>query len=143
MGGVAKKVGEFVANTPAVASLGMIDPNKDKPFSGGVFQGKAGAADYGQSLGHHVTLGTAMETPGRQEQERESERQRLGTAAATQTAQDDEAAAQKAEQDRLTESPQEAWDARKRASGVAERLGIRGRRRTASDTFLGGPQGPL
>jgi hypothetical protein len=42
-----------------------------------------------------------------------------------------------------TETPQEALDARKRASGVAERLGIRGRRRTASDTLLGGPQGPL
>ena len=118
---------EFLNNTVAVSTLGMIDPNKKKPFSGGVFQGEPGAADYGQQLLHHVTLGTAAETPGHQQQEADAQdlqnREARGRASA-------EAQAEEARQ-ALIETPQEALLARRRAQLSAPTSG----KRRASQTL--------
>ncbi len=120
---------ELLNNTVAVSTLGMIDPNKKKPFSGGVFQGEPGAADYGQQLLHHVTLGTAAETPGHQQQEADAQdlqnREARGRASA-------EAQAEEARQ-ALIETPQEALLARRRAQLSAPTSGKRRASQTLTD----------
>lgn len=124
---------EYVNNAVAVGTLGTVDPNKKKPFSGGVFYGKEGAADYGQQLLHHVTLGLGAEPPGHQQKEADVLDRQARTARDQADAASSAEAAAEAERQARIETPQEATDSRRRARDSAQRLGA-GKRR-ASQTL--------
>ncbi len=92
MGGGAGGPFGWLKNTLAVASLGTVNPNKEGIISGGVFEGKRGAADYGQTLGSHLSLGISK-TADVQRQEAQGAFSGSAQTAAEQVGRDQAAAA--------------------------------------------------